>query len=90
MRLLVAYFVIAGAASIAFSLLLARVALPEGVRVPYVVAGAVVLALVWPITAPMVAFASVAAAELIRTALRKKVAPAAASGAVVSPAAAKV
>lgn len=89
MRLLLAYFAIAGTASITFSLVIARIAASEGVRLPFVIATSSVLALVWPLTVPMLAFASVAAAELIRVALRKKVAPAAAS-ASVSAAVAKV
>jgi hypothetical protein len=90
MRFVVAYFAVAGGASVAFSLLLSRMAAREGIRAPHSVAGALLAALVWPLTLPMLAFASVAATELIRVALRKKAADAAGRGGLVSPLGAKV
>ncbi|HYZ93449.1 MAG TPA: hypothetical protein VFA34_13830 [Actinomycetota bacterium] len=89
MRFVWGYFGIAVALSVAFSLLLGRITAGEGIRTAYLVAAASVLALAWPLTLPMVAFGSVAATQLIRTALRKKAA-AAGRAALVSPLGAKV
>ena len=90
MRFVWGYFGIATALSVAFSLLLARITAGEGLRTSYIVATASALALAWPLTLPMVAFGSVAATQLIRTALRKKASAASGRAAVVSPLGARV